>query len=155
MRKDITLYYTESQKQLWLSGKLSETWSKQCPGLYDDDDIRLLKQQSKYHFGEWLVAKYFYDKGYGVLIEKYSCLNHKRKIGIFKKYLTEDSFNYFIKHYSHTPDLFVYSRNSKDYFFVEVKVGRDKISARQKECFREIEEYFKCKVVIVNLKKEL
>ena len=48
------------------------------------------------------------------------------------------------------PDLFVFKEDGMHQFFVEAK-HKDKVSKKQKECFRLIEKHLGCEVVIAQI----
>lgn len=98
-----------------------------------------------YGFGEWIAEKYFKSEGYDVINNEFNIvaktskfrennrlienLIGKERVKNFAqkvRELTEEG-NKIVSHL----DLFVYSENEKDYFFVEVKKEQDRLRQEQ------------------------
>jgi hypothetical protein len=114
--------------------------------LFDNDDISIALNQAKmgYHFHEWLAAiLLFHTEGLYSLIEQYQFPKHKRKRNIMAKLQIEPNvISYMEKHPEHggtqCPDLLVYKPDFSDWFFIEVKGPKDKLSERQIEFFQDL-----------------
>jgi len=143
--REITLGYEKQILQDWKDKKLYEKWFKQFPDVFDKEDLGLARRRPSFHFGEWFVAKHYAEKGYKSLLEKFGCKNHDRKNKIISKYLNLKKLMCIPKF----PDLFVYK--NKEFFFVEVKKGGDRLNAKQGECFEKIKQEFGCEVILCNL----
>ena len=126
------------------SGDLWRCWLKDYPGLFDADDVRLLKEQSLrgYHYYEWRAAVLLKaDFGYHSLIEKYQFKNHVGKQAIFLQRVPDGVKDLLArrKEYgnSQMPDLFAYKPDDPaDWFFCEVKGGPDPVRPTQEAYFR-------------------
>lgn len=143
--KEISLSYKKELLEEWKKGKLYEDWADKYPEVFDEIDKELVKNQPKYHFGEWFVAVYYAQKGYLSLLEKIGCLKHERKNKIVAQYLDFEK----LKQIPKLPDLFVYKGN--EFFFVEVKKENDSLSDEQRKCYEKIEKEFNCDVYLCNL----
>jgi hypothetical protein len=130
-------FYHADQRRRFVAGELGPIWSARYPQLFDDDDCRLCRNQCKdgFHFYEWLAAILLYEAtGYLSLVQKYGSKNHKRKLPIWEKVAPvkslPDGYGY--------PDLFVYAPDRTDWYFCEVKGGRDRLQPRQLRTFRKL-----------------
>ena len=91
------------------------------------------EHQRQYHFFEWLSAVLLYEAtGYLSLVESYTALKHHRQRRVLQSYVPKEVDDFLMSHQSGLPDLFVYHPESKDWFFCEVKGGRD--SMRDNQC---------------------
>ena len=156
MKTDFFSYMPDLFKE-WKEGHLPLKFRKQYPDLFDEDDLRITIKQPQYHFIEWLAAIHFHKLGYKVLIEQYVYKTHKRKMTVVKNYLGEDGLK-FLKHEgtsykTQPPDLFVYKYDQ--FFFVEVKSEKDKLSATQEDFFTKIEKKFKTEVILLRGSKKV
>src|SRR3989344_7732633 len=150
--KIINLSYAKKNYDEWRGGTLQKIWHKQFRKIFDKDDLRIALTQPRYHFGEWFVAIHYANKGYKVLVEKYLYRNHSRKFKIISRFFTPQQIG--ILKYPNprhqSPDLFVY--RDKKFFFVEVKLGKDRLRRSQKNCFKNIEKKLRCEVKVFYLK---
>ncbi len=155
-RKNIELTYPPSLYLAWKRGKLHYKWFRQHRNTFDEDDLRIVRNQHSNgnHFGEWFTAIHYAEKGHGVLVEKYMYGNHSRKRAVVSEIFGDRGLNLLRKwrrlYHCQPPDLLVFKGSR--YFFVEVKRGRDFVRDCQKAYFKNIERVFGCPVVIVDLK---
>jgi Holliday junction resolvase-like predicted endonuclease len=95
-----------------------------------------------YGFGEWMAEKYYRNKGYNVFNNNFDLISKRSKYLQFNKMIRSliddgqyNKFSEVIKFNSKSGykvenlDLFVF--NEKEYFFVEVKKGSDKLREPQ------------------------
>lgn len=134
----------ESQKERFQSHGLWKEWHKKYSELYDEDDLRIIKNQPYRHFYEWLTAIHIYEKtGYLSLVEKYEFKAHEKKQRIFHECVPTELIELLNnkKGFGHIqcPDLFVYKPDLTDWFFCEVKGLNDRIRKEQRLFFQEIE----------------
>jgi len=158
-KKNIKLTYLPGEYLAWKRGRLHYKWFQKHRSIFDGDDLRIVRSQHQFgrHFGEWFTAIHYAKKRYNVLVEKYTCGVrsgiHPRKRKSISKILGDDALKTFHKWKgqfdSQAPDLFVFK--GKEYFFVEVKKGRDAVRACQNEYFKRIKRAFHCGVVIADL----
>jgi hypothetical protein len=158
----IKLTYSPGLYLAWKKGRLHDKWFMQHRNIFDEDDLRIAQNQHEYgiHFGEWFTAIDYAKKRYGVLVEKYIYGSdngiHSRKRGFISEFLGKDGVKLLRKwkekYHAQPPDLFVFK--NKEYFFVEVKRGRDVVRDCQSAYFETIEKELGCKVVIVDLQEE-
>jgi len=145
--KNITIEYSKNEEQVWRSKKgsplfprkmeLFQSWMRKYPNVFRLEDWNFMQNQPQYHFHECIVAKYFGDKGYGVLIEKYDLDSGLEKYDIFKRRALK-AFDLCEKEeHVQPPDLFIFKPGET--FFVEVKGPRDKIRQNQEIFFRKLE----------------
>ncbi len=131
--------YRREQKQRFKSGELWRYWAEKYKGvLFDQDDCRLCGEsggaERGYYFFEWLGAVLLYEAtGYRSLVAKYGCESHPEKKDVYEKLMPED-----LPDWSGYPDLLVYKPDLKDFFFCEVKGGRDKLRPHQIKLYKEI-----------------
>lgn len=156
LKKEKTLNYTNTLREEWLSGELQIKWRGQYPGIFDKEDLRIAKfTQRRRHFGEWLAATYYADKGYQVMVERYfSKRKHKERIATLSRYFPAVAdFILKTKGRRQPPDLFVYKTKPKQFFFVEVKLERDQRKSIQDDFFEEIARRLGCEIRILRIKK--
>ena len=95
-----------------------------------------------YGFGEWMAEKYYRNKGYNVFNNNFDLISKRSKYLQFNKMIRSliddgqnNDFSEIIKFNSKNGykvenlDLFVF--NEKEYFFIEVKKGSDKLREPQ------------------------
>jgi len=125
--KEMVLYYNPRLKEEWTSGNLKKLWKERFSDLFTDKDYKLVNNQNSYHFGEWFAAIIFFLQGYRVFIEKYTCSGKRpEQIKKMKEIMGESNFEKVMAKASGAPDLFVFDEKTKKFFFVEVKVDKDK-----------------------------
>jgi hypothetical protein len=137
---------TSQQRDRFANGLLSREWYDQYPALFDEDDLRLAKTQPRNHFYEWLAAILIYHStGYHSLVEKYQYTKdgHKRKQEIIER-IKSTALNAALLYrgdYGNVqcPDLLVYAPDLSDWFFCEVKGGKDKLSENQELHFQALQ----------------
>ncbi len=133
--KEMLLYYNPQLKEEWKSGNLKKIWKEKFPKLFTDEDYRIVNNQKSYHFGEWFAAIIFFLQGYHVFIEKYTCGGKRpEQIKKMKEIMGEAVHAKMMQIFPRgkgAPDLFVFDKESKKFFFVEVKVDKDKSSDEQ------------------------
>lgn len=135
-KPDYNFVYSLDQRERFKTGALVKDWRTRYANLFDFDDERLAKSQPEGHFFEWLTAVMLYEStGYQSLVEYYVTKSHPQKIRLFREIVSEKVFRYVDERQSGLPDLFVYSRDSKDWFFCEVKGNKDRLRKNQKERF--------------------
>jgi hypothetical protein len=153
---DLTFQYHASQRVHFMEGGLVERWRSIYGDMFDEEDYRLAvnQRQNGNHFFEWLAAVLLREStGYRSLIEKYESANHAEKLATFRKTVDRGTFEFAMSHRAGLPDLFVYGPLSTNWFFCEVKGGRDVLSARQKELHAKLEQVSKTVVRILWFKK--
>jgi hypothetical protein len=155
-----TLYYPADDLRDWKLGLLHKKWYSRARNTFCERDLSDASGQHHraYHFGEWLIARYYLRRGYQVLPEKYLLPSRKRALKKATELLGQDGVDFFSckrrldskLRWPPNPDLLLFK--SKRFFFVEVKRHPDKLSRAQKEFFPMIEQRFHCIVRIVILK---
>ena len=138
-----TFCVSSRQRERFASGELWQQWGSAYPFLFDEDDLRLVKNQADggYHFYEWLAAILIYHStGYLSLIEKYQSENHKHKKEILRA-INSPLLNHALLLRDNDravvcPDLLVYSPDFSDWFFCEVKGGKDRVRKTQEQDHR-------------------
>ncbi len=146
--------YTESQRRAFRTGRLVNAWDKKYPSIFDRHDATLARSQPSYHFFEWLGAVLLFEStGYLSLLEKWDCPSHARKQKIFRKVVGRDLAERILANSAGMPDLFVYSRDRKDWFFCEVKGPRDRLRSIQKRKINAFEKKTRKEVLFINFIK--
>jgi hypothetical protein len=131
--------FTQEQQIRFRSGDLMLDWSERYPMLFDGRDVAICRNQPDYHFFEWLGAVVLYEAtGYLSLIEKYETKSHPRKLDVFRSSVSPDVFDHVLNNRTGVPDLFAYKADYSDWFFCEIKGGRDTLRDHQVARFREI-----------------
>jgi VRR-NUC domain len=131
---DFTFTYHAAQRARFRTGDLAELWRARYSDLFDERDLKLLRTpyQRRYHFFEWLSAILLYEAiGYRSLVESYTARTHPEKRERLKSLVGGAIFEWLDSHQSGQPDLFVYSPQTNDWFFCEVKGGADRIRRNQ------------------------
>jgi hypothetical protein len=137
--------YSRRQRLAFKQGSLARHWKSLYPDLFDQDDARLAATQPTHHFYEWLAAiLLFHSTGYLSLIEKYQFELHARKRTVMAdlKSSSLDCALSSLKRYgrAQAPDLLVYSKRRKDWFFTEVKGESDRLDSKQLRHFEDLVE---------------
>lgn len=146
------------QRELFISGNLMQVWKDLYPDLFDEDDLRIAKNQRSYHFYEWLSAILLYEStGFLSLVEKYQFSNHVRLQTILRQIVTSDVFDLLINSYRlykvQCPDLLVYSPDLSDYFFCEVKGPSDRVRQVQVDFFTRLQDVSKKRVCYMQFRQ--
>ena len=154
-----TFITNDTIRNLFRKGHLVEEWSRMYPMLFDSDDTRIARSQSeksKAHYYEWLAAIILYHtNGLLSLNQKYAYRSHSRKLEVLEKLTIgkPKTFEFIMDrgHESVTqlPDLLVYKKDYKSWFFAEVKGPRDELRPNQVQLFNELSQITRKKVVIV------
>jgi hypothetical protein len=149
----------ETLRDWFLKGHLIQEWSIMYPMLFDDDDKRTAYNQAeshKAHYYEWLAAIIVYHaKGLLSLNQKYAYPSHSHKREILKKLMIEKSkiYEFIIRrgigNVTQLPDLLVYQKDYKKWFFAEVKGLTDNLSYKQTELFKQLQQITGKKVVLI------
>jgi hypothetical protein len=135
----LNFVYKKGQRIRFKNGELWRYWAEKYKGvLFDKDDCRLCGKSGGagrgYYFFEWLGAVLLYEAtGYRSLVMKYGCGNHSEKMPVYNK-LMPDS----LPDVSGYPDLFVYAPDLNDFYFCEVKGGKDKLRPHQVDLYKKI-----------------
>ena len=136
---EIKFPFKSSQRELFRSGQLIDEWAKRYPNLFDERDLEITKNQTHYHFFEWLGAVLLYEAtGYLSLIEKYETKSHTRKLEIFEKTVSQAVFEDVLANRTGVPDLFVYAPDYSDWFFCEIKGLKDLLRPHQLDRLEEL-----------------
>jgi hypothetical protein len=148
----ITLTYPKRLFARWKRHPIYQTWYWEHPGLFDARDLCNAKNQHHggYHFAEWFTAVHFWKKGYKALPPKYALRSRGKKFAEARKLLGPAGMEFLWKEYR--PDLLVFDREHRYFFFVEVKPEGDRLKDREIKSFRAIEQRFACPVFLANLK---
>lgn len=139
--------FNKAQQDRFKSGTLWREWSRRYPDIFDDRDVDLARTQGPggTHFYEWLAAiTIFNTTGYLSLVEKYESRSHPRKFEIFCSCIDNELLELVLDYETfggtQCPDLFVYSRDKRDWFFCEVKGEGDRLSPTQRKYFEALAE---------------
>jgi hypothetical protein len=155
--------FTLEQRRRFQTGELWQEWTRRYPDIFDDLDRAIAKTQAPkrmgYHFYEWLAAVLIFESmGYLSLVEHYEFKKHKRKQEIVHARVSPELFK-LITHHSkdygrvQCPDLFVYSLETADWFFCEVKGPKDAVRERQRQFFEALETTSGQPIRIIRFKK--
>jgi hypothetical protein len=153
------LHENKQEKEDFKSKGLGLKWATKYPNLFDNDDIRLYKSQSKYgyHYFEWKAAIHFWEEiGYQSLNQKYQTKQHAHKKRLIEsnKYISEKNWKEILPLPGMLPDLFVYSKETEDWFFCEVKSPNDGLHDNQNTSFPQISRYTKKPIGLITFGKK-
>ena len=130
---DFIFTFNPTQRERFRDGSLAQTWHQKYPELFDDDDVRILMHQRKYHFFEWLSAILLFEAtGCVSLVEGYIAKSHPRKRAVLQDLVPPRVFEWMDRNQSGQPDLFVYRPATRDWFVCEVKGGQDRVRKNQR-----------------------
>jgi len=151
---DFVFTFHPERREKFRTGELGEEWVRRYPVLFDIDDVRILRteHQRKYHFFEWLSSVLLYEStGYVSLMEKYCAKSHPKKIDLFSELVPREVFEFLMSAPSGQLDLFSFHPQTKEWFFSEVKGGRDTLKDNQASMHDQIEAMTDRRVRIIQL----
>jgi hypothetical protein len=152
--KKLDFTYSTLQRDHFRSGELMNDWAQKYPMLFDRRDVEICQNQPDYHFFEWLGAIVLFEAtGYLSLIEKYETKSHKRKFNTFRQVVPNVVFDHILSMRTGIPDLFVYSKDFRYWFFCEIKGNRDVIRKNQLARFNDLEKISGSEVIILKFNK--
>jgi hypothetical protein len=140
MQPDYIFTYKPEQRLRFQRGELVRIWRKCYPQLFDERDEHFAGTQPENHFFEWLAAIIFFEATGYLSLQEYILRTHARKRELFQSIVSRKLFENTDYDQSGLPDLFLYSGDSKDWFFCEVKGGKDRIRPNQVKRFAELEK---------------
>jgi hypothetical protein len=135
--------------------RLARQWRRRYPHLFSADDVRLTLSQPRYHFGEWIAAIHFAETRWlGAVVEKWSdgftC--HPAKAAKVEKILGRALYKRVCGALDGAgPDLFLYDRRARWYWFAEVKRDRDRMKGNQTRTFERIERLLRTPVQLIRV----
>ena len=153
---ETVLMYNSPDRARFRHGALWRQWAREYPWVFDEADVRLVAPRARHGrlFSEWLAATFYGRQGYRVLIGKYQfAMAQPRKSETFRRIAPKAVVDLptlggaFGRRQG--PDLFVYSKDERTWFFAEVKGSGDTVSDEQKELFAEIEQRSGGKDVVI------
>ena len=141
--KGVVVCYPAKLLNEWKRGRLILLWQCRYKGLFTEDDFRIAWNQrhSGQRFAEWRAAIHYHNKGYRVLSRYYRRI-WEAKFREAEAVIGKRGINLLTpkRKGAVPPDLLVYRRGQRSYFFVEVKRDSDRLSNKQKEFFLAIEK---------------
>lgn len=152
--------FTEQQRSQFRSGALWRSWRDRYPMLFDERDEDLAVSMASpvnggSNFYEWLSAVLLYEAtGLMSMQANFIAKNHPKKRERFQQIVGPGVFDYVDSNQAGLPDLFVFPVNAvpeADWFFCEVKGGRDKQSLVQRKRFAELYHLTKRPVRLMQL----
>ena len=151
---ELNFSFDSELRESFRRGKLGHDWKANYPLLFDDDDVRLYKNQYKtHHFCEWYAAIVFFEALGYLSMAKYETKSHKLKRTPLKKIVTPEIYNYIIEDWGGMPDLIVFAPDYSKFFFCEVKGPRDKLHGRQSRCAKKLWQMSGKPVALLNLRQ--
>lgn len=152
---ETTIFCSRRVKDLWPS-PLAERWAAEYPQLFDADDIRLTRKQTKYHFVEWFAAIHLFQRdGVRALVEKYVFSTHPIKQQSLRELLSADDIK--VLHdirramRAQPPDLLLHEGGHL-VGFAEVKGLGDRLGERQRQTHLALERTFGVSTEIINVR---
>lgn len=129
-------YTNKKHNNLFKNNVLVLKWAVSYPFLFDEMDLSIAMNQAEfgYHYYEWLAAILIYlSEGLHSLIEQYQFVSHKGKQKVLEQLTSSEVIEFMNKHPEfgevQCPDLLVYERDYRDWFFVEVKGPEDTLTS--------------------------
>ncbi len=155
LKGELPIGYPDEQKKLYFDN------SKRC--VYPRWSKNVGIHKSGKNFPVMVAKKFFEDLGFSVL-DEYALVRFPTKrdkdegfqklCSIFGRRsinkVIQEAAQPDIRRPGGDPDLFVYRKRTKDFFFAEIKEN-DKISKNQERVFPEIEKYL-CGIIVVRVK---
>ncbi|MBS3776123.1 MAG: hypothetical protein KGY70_13095 [Bacteroidales bacterium] len=151
---------TETQHNSFKSGHLINKWAGAHPEIFDEDDLRLAREEAKYgyKFYEWMAAVIIYNTiGYFSLMKEYELTSHERKHEAFKQIVDPKTFQYIMapkEEENYCPDLFCYSVDIDDWFFCDVKGKEDEWNLDRLAFFKNLKNITGKEVRLVTIDKQ-
>ncbi len=155
----MTIYCTAQVRKLWPQ-PLARRWHEEYPNIFDVDDVRLTRLQSKNHFCEWFAAIHlFQSRGVLSLIEKYRRVKaHPSKKDRFERIFSEAErciLNDVCADCAvQPPDLLTYTLDFTQRGFVEVKGPGDCLSDKQLRSHEALARELKLTVEVIEVRIE-
>ena len=152
-----SFHVTKDQRAKWRALVLQPSWAQQYPQLFDDQDLRLAtgpQGRAGYHMVEWIGAIVLHTlTGFHALVSKYQFANHPRKRKVVESLGLSDALCRGRHPFSNIqgPDLLMYSPNSQNFWFCEVKGPGDTLKPDQADYFRFLESSTGQKVQLLKL----
>jgi hypothetical protein len=152
---ETTIYCSSRVKDLWPS-PLADQWAAEYPQLFDADDIRLAKSQTRYHFVEWFAAIHLFQRdGVRALVEKYVFRTHPIKQQLLTELLGSDGVEplHDIRRAigAQPPDLLLHE-SGRLVGFAEVKGPGDRLSEKQRLTHLALKRQFGVSTEIINVR---
>ena len=153
--KKSTIYYPAAVRDRWPG--VAREWSKLYPGLFDDDDLRMVANQPRSHFAEWYAAIHLFVRdGSLCLIEKYAYANHPAKVARLERVLSAEHCAFvrgFRKRFGvQPPDLLAYWPRRRGVRFVEVKGPGDRVRPTQASSWSALESALGTEVELIEVR---
>lgn len=155
---DFVFTYTRARQQAFREGKLWREWHQRYPMLFDARDEQLAITMSPPKAGgsfffEWLSAIMLYEAtGLVSMQSAFVAKNHPLKRQRFEQIVGKACFDHVDVNQPGLPDLFVYPADSVgDWFFCEVKGGRDVLRDNQRKRMAELKAFTGKAVKIIKL----
>jgi len=143
-----TFITNDAHRDLFCKGHLVEDWSNMYPMLFDFQDKKIALNQRRlgYHYHEWFAAILLYHTtGFLSLVEAYAYKSHTHKRKILETLMTGRVLDFIasrgVSNVTQCPDLLVYSPESRDWYFCEVKGPHDKFRESQISFFEELASF--------------
>lgn len=151
------IYYIDPKLRISFQERvLSRQWREDYPFLFDEEDLILALHQSSNHFYEWYAAIQIYkDMKYLCLVEKYQFKKHKEQRKLYESIVPSDIVSFIdSKDFGgrQAPDLLAYSPDTLDWFFCEVKGGKDRFHKGQEEAFEKLVKVSRKEILIMKIK---
>jgi hypothetical protein len=155
VNSETVIHCTGAIRDSWPT--IAEQWSAQYPELFDEDDLRLTLTQPRNHFCEWFAAIFIFQRdGALSLVEQYVYGTHAKKIAQLEQLLDRLQRDILTaicaRHHVQPPDLLVYMRGTKRFWFTEAKGPGDQISTRQRASHEAITRELGVPVEIVRVR---
>ena len=143
--------FRTEQREAFARGPLREHWFESYPDIFDDRDVRNVRNRPERHFYEWLVAVSLYHAtGRLSLVEKYP-FAHARKQESLRRLGADRLLAFFRAQWTagtsenafgrlQPPDLLLYDPAGTDYVFCEVKGPGDRLRPEQVAYFLALQE---------------
>jgi hypothetical protein len=137
------LPFNEHTRSRFRSGRLARSWATEFPQLFDASDLQRALNQSHNHFAEWAAAIHLYQTLGHLSIQKYEFpVASKARAPMVTDILGASTAQWLWSRQGRRrvqcPDLLVYTADSSEVYFCEVKGPGDRLRERQIEFFQEL-----------------
>src|SRR5579863_1170413 len=126
---EVTLFYPPQLFKRWKRTRMYLRWYRDYKSLFTKRDLSNAECQhgGGYHFAEWFTAIHFWQRGYDVLTPKYGLRSNPEKWAAAERILTTRGLRFLTRKKKFDgvtrkrPDLLVFKRGRRTFFFIEVK----------------------------------
>lgn len=150
-----TFTVSAAERDSYQRGVLWQRWLVDYPMLFDESDRDKAEKNACRGIGfyEGLAAiRLFETTGYLALVDYYQYAKQTRKNALFRHLVGSDLAHLANRTRVYCPDLLVYKQDLSDFYFVEVKGGRDRLRPKQCAWFQQVGHATGKPIYLINIK---